>query len=590
MDTGAPFAVATTPRTSCIAPPPAAPAGLYSDASRGGGPRPITGEREQKGTIITNPRQRERRRLMADDPRAARDLAWSVFAVILVSVAAASTRLSDSLGSLLRGANQPMGGLVAMMVSIPVVASVFSYRRYRDAAATREELAAVATLDSLTGLPNRRVLASWLERGKRFSEVSGSQRAVLFIDIDRFKAVNDTYGHDVGDGLLEAVGDRLRNTLRPGDRIVRHGGDEFVLLCNDVLAAPIAMKIADRVLAAFDTPFSIQAHEVTLTASVGVALSDGREAGRDLLADADTAMYEAKGAGGGTCVLFQPRQGLVVRRGDREAELRVALDDEQFVLHYQPVVSLETHQMLGVEALVRWHHPERGLVPPLEFIPALERVGLIVPLGTWVLNAACRQARAWRDEHPDLPFRVTVNVAAAQLADPGFVDALDAALADSGAHASDIWFELTESALLRDIEGAWASLRAAKSRGIRIALDDFGTGYSSLSYIRHFKLDMLKIDKSFVDGLGRNAEDAAIIEHVIGMAHALGMVIVAEGIEDEWQSRELRRLGCDMAQGYWFSRPCEAEIISRLLKLTDTGDGQAPWGGPDRPVAVKASA
>jgi diguanylate cyclase (GGDEF)-like protein len=529
---------------------------------------------------------------MADDPRAARDLAWAVIAVIVVSVAAASTTLSDSLGSMLRGADRPIGGLVAMMMAIPVAASVFSYRRYRDAAKSRKELDAVASLDSLTGLPNRRALAVWLERSKRFSEASGSQRAVLFIDIDRFKSVNDTFGHDVGDGLLEAVSDRLRNTLRPGDRIVRHGGDEFVLLCHDVLAAPIAIKIAERVLATFAAPFKIQAHEVKLSASVGVALSDGRDRSRDLLADADTAMYEAKGAGGGTCVLFQPRQGRVVRRGDREAELRVALDEEQFVLHYQPVVSLETHQMLGVEALVRWQHPERGLVPPLEFIPALEQVGLIVPVGTWVLNAACRQARTWRDEHPDLPFRVTVNVAAAQLGDPGFVDALDAALTDSGAQASDIWFELTESALLRDIEGAWASLRAAKSRGIRIALDDFGTGYSSLSYIRHFKLDMLKIDKSFVDGLGRNAEDAAIIEHVIGMAHALGMVIVAEGIEDEWQSRELRRLGCDMAQGYWFSRPCEADVISRLLNLADSSDGAGtvPWGAPQAAVPVHAIA
>jgi Amt family ammonium transporter len=275
-----------------------------------------------------------------------------------------------------------------------------------------------------------------------------------------------------------------------------------------------------------------------------------------------------------------------------ESDLRGVTERGELMLHYQPIVDVESGDLRSFEALLRWNHPTRGLVSPAEFVPIAEESGMIHRITMWVLNAACRQARAWRDEHPDLPFRVTVNVAAAQLADPGFVDALDAALTDSGAQASDIWFELTESALLRDIEGAWASLRAAKSRGIRIALDDFGTGYSSLSYIRHFKLDMLKIDKSFVDGLGRNAEDAAIIEHVIGMAHALGMVIVAEGIEDEWQSRELRRLGCDMAQGYWFSRPCEADVITRLLNLADSPDGAGtvPWGGPQGAVPVHAIA
>jgi EAL domain-containing protein (putative c-di-GMP-specific phosphodiesterase class I) len=319
-----------------------------------------------------------------------------------------------------------------------------------------------------------------------------------------------------------------------------------------------------------------------VSASVGVAVTDGRESGRDLLADADIAMYESKAAGGRRSTVFQDRKRHTVRRGDREPELRAALEQEQFVLFYQPVVSLETHEMVGVEALLRWNHPERGLVPPLDFIPALEAIGLIVPVGTWVLNDACRQARRWRDAHPDRPFRVTVNVSAAQVADPSFLDIVDAALRDSGARPSDIWFELTESALIHDADIAWASLRGAKSRGIRVALDDFGTGYSSLSYIRQFKLDMLKIDKSFVDGLGRNPEDAAIVEHVIGMAHALGMVVVAEGIEDEWQSDELRRLGCDMAQGYWFSRPCEVDVINRLLGLSGPGEGGvgAPWGAP----------
>ena len=522
---------------------------------------------------------------MTDDPQAAHDVAWAVVAVVAVAVVATATSASESVGAYLTTAGRPIGGLVSLLVAAPIVTSVFAFRRYRDASAARRELALMASVDSLTGLPNRRALAGWLERSKRVAKTNSSHLAVVFIDIDRFKSVNDTYGHDVGDALLEILGERLKTSLRPGDRIVRHGGDEFVLLCNNVMSAPIAAKIGERVLTAFEEPFAVDDHQISVTASVGVAVTDGRESGRDLLADADIAMYEAKAAGGRRCAVFQTRKRHVVRRGDREPELRAALEQEQFLLHYQPVVSLETHEMVGVEALLRWQHPEHGLVPPLEFIPTLEAIGLIVDVGTWVLNDACRQARRWRDQHPDRPFRVTVNVSAAQLADPNFVDIVDAALRDSGARPADIWFELTESALIHDADIAWASLRGAKARGIRVALDDFGTGYSSLSYIRQFKLDMLKIDKSFVDGLGRNPEDAAIVEHVIGMAHALGMVVVAEGIEDEWQSRELKRLGCDMAQGYWFSRPCEAEVITRLLALSEEGAGGAgaPWGAPATP-------
>ncbi|MEY2437203.1 MAG: hypothetical protein QOF97_2039 [Acidimicrobiaceae bacterium] len=517
---------------------------------------------------------------MADDPRAARDVAWSVIAVVAVVTAAASTSASHSVGSYLAAAGRPVGGLIALLVTIPIATSVFAFRRYRDAAASRKELAAIASMDAVTGLPNRQALSGWLERSQRTAEMTGSHCAVLFVDVDRFKAVNENHGHDVGDGLLEAVGERLRAVLRPGDKIVRHGGDEFVLLCNNVMSGPIAAKIGERVAAVFATPFAISSHEIAVAASVGVAISDGRDSGRDLVAEAEAAMSEAKAGGGHRSVVFEPRQGQTVRRGDREAELRTAIEREEFVLHYQPVVALANDQMMGVEALLRWQHPERGLVPPLEFIPALEEIGHIVPVGTWVLNAACRQARQWRDAHPDRPFRVTVNVAAAQLADPNFVDIVETALRDTGAQPTDIWLELTESALFHDVEEAWSALRATKRRGIRIALDDFGTGYSSLSYIRQFKLDMLKIDKSFVDGLGRNAEDTAIIEHVIGMAHALGMVIVAEGIEDERQSRELRRLGCDMAQGYWFSRPCEAEVIGRLLNLSEPRPNgvDAAWG------------
>jgi EAL domain-containing protein (putative c-di-GMP-specific phosphodiesterase class I) len=300
----------------------------------------------------------------------------------------------------------------------------------------------------------------------------------------------------------------------------------------------------------------------------------------DVLSSADAAMYEAKDRGTGTFAFVDhSRQQHAGRRTRQDKELREALDTHQFVLHYQPIVAVSDASMVGAEALIRWQHPTRGLVFPGDFIPDLEDSGLIVPVGAWVLEEVCRQTRVWQDQFPDRNFAVKLNVSASQLGQSNFADVFSDALRNTGVRPDRICFEITESALMRDVAGAWTTLRQAKERGIALALDDFGTGYSSLNHLRRFNLDYLKIDKSFVDGLGTSQEDTAIIEHVIGLSHALGLKVVAEGIEEEAQYRALKDLDCDYAQGYFFSRPQPEEVITRLLQLDS--NAQRPAVDPE---------
>jgi diguanylate cyclase (GGDEF)-like protein len=463
-----------------------------------------------------------------------------------------------------------LNGIIPLLLAVPVATTIFSFRRYRDASQARKDLAKLSMLDSLTGLPNRRALPAWFQRGLARAVEDASHMAVLFIDLDHFKAVNDTYGHDIGDQLLVEVGQRLRSALRPSDRVVRYGGDEFVILGNDVVTTQAATRLAERVIELLEAPFEFDAQRIEISASVGVAVVDAHSGSMDVvLSAADAAMYEAKNQGTGRFVMVDSGREHQPGRGTRQdKELREALEAGQFVLHYQPVVAVSDASMVGAEALIRWNHPERGLIYPGEFIQDLEDSGLIVPVGAWVLEEACRQAREWQDAFPDKMFKVELNVSASQLAQADFGDVVTSALHTTGVRPDRICFEITESALMHDVAGAWAMLRQAKDRGITLALDDFGTGYSSLNHLRRFNLDYLKIDKSFVDGLGQSQEDTAIIEHVIGLSHALGLKVVAEGIEQEGQYRELRRLGCDLAQGFFFSRGQPAEVITRLLRIS----------------------
>ena len=475
-----------------------------------------------------------------------------------------------------------LDGIMVLLVLVPIAATVFSYRRYQDAMSVRGELARLSLHDSLTGLPNRLYLNDWLSSELKSAKLTNLHVAVLFIDLDRFKHVNDTYGHEVGDELMCSVAARMRITLRPEDRIIRYGGDEFVTICPGIPNRKAAERLAARLVEALETPFTVGTDTMRISTSIGIAMTEARGTNADeLVREADVAMYEAKAAGRGNYVFFdRSRHGLLTPMS-AEDQLRDALENGQFRLYYQPVVSLADGSLHGVEALIRWQHPERGLVRPDEFIPVLEDTGLIVPVGTWVLEEACRQAALWRDEFPARPpVKVAINVSARQLGQVDFRDRVAAALAASGTAPDQICIEITEGALMYDVASAWAALRHAKAMGVELALDDFGTGYSSLSYVRRFSLDMLKVDQSFVEGLGVMQEDAAIVEHVIGLARALGMQTVAEGIERLDQLAELQRLGCDLAQGYLFSRPVSARDISALLEDGLSGASLLPGVRP----------
>lgn len=532
------------------------------------------------------------------DERAGVDLAVLVSVCALVAVASIHFEVADRIiEASSRWEPLNLNGILAVAVIVPVATTVYAVRRYRDAMAIRAELARLSLRDDLTGLPNRLFLSEWLDSQLRRSRREARSLGLLFVDLDRFKMVNETHGHDIGDAVLVALATRLRECLTdcPEGIAVRYAGDEFLVICPEDPLRPTADRLARRILASLNEPFQVGAETLRVAASVGVAVSRAVESGEDLIRRADAAMYDAKARQDGRPVTFDENV-----HGDRfspatlEPHLRRATEEWAFRLVYQPVVEVQSGRMVAVEALLRWDHPERGPVPPTEFIPVLEDSGLIVPVGAWLMEQAIAQAWDWQQAYPDrTPLRVTVNVSARQLAQTGFDEHVRRVLARHPVIPASICLEITEGALMVDVDAAWSSLRLLKRMGVKLALDDFGTGYSSLSYIRSFSLDMLKIDRSFVKGLGESAEDSAIVEHVIGMAQALGMVTVGEGIETPVQLAELRRLGCELAQGFMLSRPVGPDriydIMSRgsILSRSDggrarpaTSDGPAPRRPP----------
>ena len=439
-------------------------------------------------------------------------------------------------------------------------------------AAINERLISAALTDPLTGLPNRRLFADRIEHALERRERTNRHMAVLFLDLDRFKLVNDGLGHAAGDAVLQAVGERLRAVLRAGDTVARLGGDEFGILLEYVSNQSDAHVTAQRILGALSDPLDIGGRAVTVRASIGLALDRDDEGmtADELLRDADTAMYRAKANGRGVVAVFEPSMlAHQLAKLEMDAELRAAIARGEFFVRYQPIVELATGCIAEVEALVRWRHPKRGELGPGDFIDASEESGQIVDIGAWVVNEACRQARRWQLEHrAGRNLRVSVNTSAREVIETTFVDGIENALAESGLPADCLTLEITESMMLGEENVAIAALRRLRSLGVHVVIDDFGTGYSALSYLSHLPVDGLKIDRSFVQGLGVERQKTAIVSATIAFARGLGLAVTAEGIETEEQLRHLIALDCTRGQGFWFARPLDAAKMGRTLLST----------------------
>ena len=421
--------------------------------------------------------------------------------------------------------------------------------------------------DPLTGLPNRALLLDRIEVALARSARVEKSVAVLFLDLDRFKLINDSRGHAAGDEVLRAVAERLQVAVRPSDTIGRLGGDEFVVVCEDGVAPWEATVLGERLIRTLEEPFQVEGGEVFVTVSVGIAIAERTTAAEELLRDADVAMYQAKQRGRARCEFFdEAMRTEAALRLETATALHRALERNEFQTFYQPMIDLHTGVIVGVEALVRWNHPEWGLVSPASFIPLAEEQGLIVPIGAAVLDEACRQWACWRSELPARePLVLNVNISARQLHSADFVESIRAVLLAYDVDPGALCLELTESVLIEDVEAQRHTLAALRELGVGLAIDDFGTGYSSLSYLKRFPVNGIKIDQTFVAGLGRDAFDSAIIESVIELAHAVGLHVTAEGVETLDQLLRLRALGCDFAQGYYFARPQPAAELGALL-------------------------
>ncbi|WP_321530804.1 EAL domain-containing protein [uncultured Desulfuromonas sp.] len=443
------------------------------------------------------------------------------------------------------------------LYTVPVIQDI---TRRKEAEQRIREL---AYYDSLTGLANRTLFNDRLDQVMARSRRRQSRFALMFLDLDRFKGVNDTLGHAVGDAMLRQAAERLTSCLRENDTVARLGGDEFVIILSDYKGDANLPRVADKILKSLSSPFDLGVREVYSSTSIGIAIypEDGDEA-TDLLRHADMAMYAAKESGGDTFRFYSSEMNArAVSRMDMEANLRRALEQEEFFIEYQPQIDLITNKVAGVEALLRWQHPQLGVIPPTQFIGLAEETNLILPLGEWVMQRVFEQCVMWKREGY-LPFRVGINVSGRQFAQPDFVDMVCRLLDETGAAPELLEFEITESVVMKDVDAAVLTLEALKKLGINMAIDDFGTGYSSLSCLKHLPLNRLKIDKSFISDLQDNADDRAIVEATIAMAKRLDLGVTAEGVETEGQYGFVQKRECDEVQGFYFSRPLSPSEVA----------------------------
>jgi diguanylate cyclase (GGDEF)-like protein/PAS domain S-box-containing protein len=455
----------------------------------------------------------------------------------------------------------PIRDRAGAIIAVSVIARDITQRKRLE-----EQLVRQALNDPLTGLANRALFADRLEHALARGRRPGVTVAILVIDLDGFKDINDSLGHDAGDDLLTIAGMRLQGHARPGDTVARLGGDEFGVLLEDIAAAE-AVRSAEALLEGLATPIVLRDRDLTPTASIGIAIAADEDA-ETLLRNADTAMYAAKRQGKGRYALFEPAMhATVIERLDLAADLGRAVEKDQLHLCYEPQISLASGRICCVEALVRWRHPTRGEVPPAEFIPLAEETGMILPIGDWVLREACRQVKAWQERWPaPAPLTIAVNLSARQLQHHGIVDDVHAALAAAGLDPRSLVLEITETEIMEQLDAAITILTALRRLGVRLALDDFGTGYSSLSYLQRLPVDILKIDRSFVVDVARSIEDSALARGILTLAQTLGLETVAEGIETAEQLAALRELGCQLGQGYLFARPLGPGAVDALLE------------------------
>jgi diguanylate cyclase (GGDEF)-like protein len=491
------------------------------------------------------------------------------------AVSAAEADSKDARSSVRNGlALATLAGLLLFAV-VSRAAIRRAQKMTEELAHSREQAHHLSLHDTLTGLPNRALFARELSQALARDRRHGGQLAVLCMDLDQFKAVNDTLGHPVGDALLREVAKRLSRTLREGDVVARLGGDEFAIIQAELAASDETSALAGRLIDVIGAPYDISGHQVVVGASVGIAFSPSDSSEPDeLLKKADMALYRAKADGRSTFRHFEPEMDARLQsRRLLELDLRHALKMGEFELHYQPIVDLRSGAVSACEALLRWSHPTRGMISPAEFVPLAEEVGLIVPLGEWVLRRACADASTWPGAT-----RVAVNLSAIQFRNHGLVTAVRAALANSQLPASRLELEITEAVLLQESEETLAILRELRSLGIRIAMDDFGTGYSSLGYLRSFPFDRIKIDRSFVRDLETSADCEAIIRAITGLSGSLGIATTAEGVETSEQLARLRAEDCDEVQGFYLSRPLPAAKISEFLRSrpSQASDQKAP--------------